>query len=87
LDILALHKGNEYNQRDKCQQTLGSCILPDSARLLAVRKINTNCMCSHVIFIVFFKFCLENADGDGFIAHTSALEMTQLLNVLITNNT
>ena len=25
LDILALHKGNEYNQRDKCQQTLGSC--------------------------------------------------------------
>ena len=49
-------------------------------------NINTDCMCSHVIFIVFFKFCLENADGDGFIAHTSALEMTQLLNVLIPNN-
>ena len=63
-----------------------AAVLPDSARLLAVRKINTNCMCSHVIFIVFFKFCLENADGDGFIAHTSALEMTQLLNVLITDN-
>ena len=63
-----------------------AAVLPDSARLSAVRNINTDCMCSHVIFIVFFKFCLENADGDGFIAHTSALEMTQLLNVLITNN-
>ena len=63
-----------------------AAVLPDSARLSAVRKINTNCMCNHVVFIVFFEFCLENADGDGFIAHTSALEMTQLSNVLITDN-
>ena len=34
--------------------------------LLAETKIKTNWMCSHVIFIIYFKFWIENTGGDGF---------------------
>ena len=37
-----------------------------SAWLLAVIKFKTNCKCSHIIFIAFFTFWIENAGGDGF---------------------
>ena len=43
-----------------------AAILPNLARPLAGLKIRTNSMCRHVIFIVFFKFWIENASSDGF---------------------
>ena len=37
----------------------------DLARSSAGMKNGPKNLCSHVIFIVFFKFCIEIAGGDG----------------------
>jgi hypothetical protein len=43
-----------------------AAVLPSLPQLGPVIKIKTDFMCNHVIFIVFFKFQIENAGGDGF---------------------
>ena len=59
--LMSITCTNEASASSCCQ-----AILPNLARLGLVIKIKTNSMCSHVIFIVFFKFYMENAGGDGF---------------------
>ena len=43
-----------------------SAVGPDLAWLSTGIKNSQKSMCSHIIFIVFFKFQMENAGGDGF---------------------
>ena len=52
---------NEASASSCCQAALSNF-----AWLGPVIKIKTNPMCSHVIFVVFFNFQVENAGGDGF---------------------
>ena len=47
--------------------SISSCcraVLPNLAQLWPVIKFQRNSMCSHAIFIVFFKFQMENGGGD-----------------------